>query len=167
MMPNDRDAPTPGVSPRSTSSPTPRRRGRRWGILAIAFALACGAAVWKFRPLNATERTLVGKCRSVGGGAYWIEFRPDRRFETTKVPFVHANDLGRHEWRRLESGIWGASHDVLTLHYTTADSNPSLAGRFTHLVKGLFRTRTESTPLEVEGRDKFYAFDEPFFRQAP
>ena len=147
----------------------PARKRRRWPwILLAAVVVVAGAMLgWRFRPLNATERTLVGRWSSVGGGRDWIEFRSDRSFETTKLPFVHANDLTpwQLEWRTRTSGTWTADGDVLTLKYAAADPALPLDSRFVKSVQGLLSRRQERTPLEMEGQDKFYAFDEPFFRR--
>ena len=58
-----------------------RRRRWPWVVLAAVLVLVGGPLAWRFRPLNATEKRLVGRWQStfVDGSIY--EFRPDRRWK--------------------------------------------------------------------------------------
>jgi len=56
------------------------RRRWPWAILAVVLLLVGGPIAWRFRPLNETERRLVGTWRSKYEAEY--TFRLDHSFET-------------------------------------------------------------------------------------
>lgn len=74
-----------------------RRRRWPWVVLAAVLLLALGPKAWQLRPLNATERQLVGKWGHDPDHVVW-DFHADR----------HAIGLGFR-------GTWSASSDVVTL----------------------------------------------------
>lgn len=110
-----------------------RRRRWPWGVFATILLLIVGAVGWAFRPLNATEKALIGRWRmtdaAVDGAA---ESRPDRRCQLRGFPagtwrtsgtrlFIRfplpLNDLAGRPWsqrvgRYLEALLSEASSEV-------------------------------------------------------
>lgn len=74
-----------------------KRRRWPWAVLAAVLFLVVGPIAWQFRPLNATERQLVGRWGHDPDHVIW-HFHADR----------HATGLGFR-------GTWSASPDTVTL----------------------------------------------------
>lgn len=79
------------------------RRRWPWVVLATAILLIGGRVAWRFRPLNATERALVGRWANTEAGP-GFECGADRRFFPTSA----------------EAGEWSAREGVLSIRHPVA-----------------------------------------------
>lgn len=72
------------------SEPPKKRRRWPWVILASVLLLIGAPIAWRLRPLNTTERTLLGRWKSLDGLSAF-QLSPDRRFswESVDQRFVH------------------------------------------------------------------------------
>ena len=84
---------------------TKRRRRWPWLVLAVGMLLVGGQLAWRFRPLNATEKLLVGKWGGTNPDVVVYHFHRDRRFTSLTT-----------------SGSWRASPGLLTLERDPFDS---------------------------------------------
>lgn len=106
--------------------PEPTTSNRRWRSAAkwlavIVVVLIAGAVAWSQRPLNRTERRLVGGWTQVRSkGPYdnldedILWFRGNRRFEVTR-PQERRLPTGAHVTTQVlvQEGAWGASSTLL------------------------------------------------------
>lgn len=84
-----------------------KRRRWPWLILAATLILVCGPTVWRLRPLNATERRLVGSWSPEHDSRLGVfTFRADRAFCWT-----HPNGFV------AAKGSWSASARSLVIDY--------------------------------------------------
>lgn len=93
------------------------RRRRQWLVAAMAMAVVALPALWQYRPLNSTERSLVG-IWSLGNDVQ-MTFTEQRRFvEPMFVTFSSESGDHRYPLPGLDSeGRWSASGGELTMQY--------------------------------------------------
>jgi len=84
-----------------------RRRRWPWWLLVTVLLLGSGWIAWRFRPLNATERTLVGRWESIDDGSLY-EFAASRRFQTTNPDSRVATMQGL--WSATDSSLSFRDH---------------------------------------------------------
>lgn len=115
-------------------SATVRSRRRWWCTTAIvALILASAVIAWIFRPLNTTERSLVGTWEIPDPERTWNEqiliLRRDRAFVLT-------------ERSGQQAGTWSAGGLRVELHYQPDD--PEMWDRFIARARDLWEGRTRS-----------------------
>jgi len=74
------------------SATAKRRRRWPWIVLAAVLLVVGGPIAWRFRPLNATERALVGRWKCVDDVSVF-ELSADRRFHWKSVDSDFINGL--------------------------------------------------------------------------
>jgi hypothetical protein len=84
----------------------PKRRRWLWLIVATAFALIGGSIVWRLRPLNATERRLLGSWSPTHTAQGPFTFCEDRTFY-----WSHPNGFV------ASRGTWSCSENSLELAF--------------------------------------------------
>lgn len=102
-----------------------KRRTWPWGLLAAALFIFIALAAWQYRPLNPTERQLVGTWQEIGSLESRLRYFPDRRFCSYAVYGKGEFDVGAlGSWSctdssliyRTEAGpVWSWSSPVWSL----------------------------------------------------
>jgi hypothetical protein len=130
-----------------------RRRRWPWVVLAAVLVLVGGTIAWQNRPLNATERELVGhwRCKS---RSLTCSFAANRRFQfddtdVNAIPF---------------EGRWSATDSSLVL-WLDIDPELPLPTRVHSFAARLFRPVT--TTVHWRGPDHSKAFGDEHFRVSP
>lgn len=118
----------------------PRRRWP-WRALAVVALVVGGLLAWRFRPLNGTERALVGKWKGDYGE---VTFRSNRRFEAGDEAFGEGPD---------ETGTWSATEDQLLIDLDVP--GPLTWGKLWQQARSFFR----SGPPDSGGRIEFLTPD--------
>lgn len=118
-------------------STTPKRRRWPWVILAGVLLLVGGPIVWQFRPLNATEKALVGVWRGGWPTVTELTFSPDRRYRRLIV-------RNQNQWP-LSRGAWHAADQQLSMKQTFQErpDPPAFLARLERYFRGPKRSRIE------------------------
>ena len=106
-----------------------KRRHWPWLVLAALLLVVAGPRLWRFRPLNATEKSLVGRWQSTRDGPIYT-FRADRSYECS---FIFDS------W-----GTWTAANGEISFQYPLSFPSPrgqSWLGRFKTFYSQLHPTR--------------------------
>jgi hypothetical protein len=116
---------------------------RRRHFVLLAVALLIGAPIaWRYRPLNETERKLVGTWSFLTSE---LTFNDDRTFDEN---FGEANFS-------LVDGTWSATSDQIKFRTKNLDlGGTGFRSMIANLSAGLgFLSTHESTPIEFDGPD--------------
>ena len=108
------------------------KKRRLWPYIAVALLLLFvgGPLAWLFRPLNATERKLVGTWLFVSDGTQRMQFRADRRL-------AYSNGQDPVE----DIATWTAAEDGLRLRIFADDVRIAKLGWYARLMASLERFR--------------------------
>ncbi len=120
-----------------TETGTKRRRWP-WAVLATALVIVGGPIAYRFRPLNAAERALVGRWTDNGGEfATIFQLNPDRTMVEDETV-----------------ASWSASGTALYL-YTPLEATEGMhwRARVSHYLSNFLSPRTE---IRWDGPDCFY-----------
>lgn len=83
-----------------------KRRRWPWAVLAVVISVFVSVAGWRYRPLNPTERQLVGTWHEVGSPESRFRYFPNRRFCLYSV-------YGKGEFDVGALGSWSCSDSSL------------------------------------------------------
>lgn len=122
-----------------------RRRRWPWVALAALVLLIVGPIAWRFRPLNADERALVGHWQGAGPATQVWEFDADRRWRIRSTETNSADTCGN----------WTATSTAIS--FTQDLSRIGLQNLPWHRrVLAQFRAKTPTpNPIEWRGSDCF------------
>ena len=125
-----------------------RRRHWRWVILAVVLLLVGGPIALRFRPLNATEKAIVGRWKS----SFFVgihEFHANRRF--------------RHSITDRR-GSWAAANGRISFWVDPSPELPVQAWprRLKSYVRSMLAPPTYA--IRFEGPDRFYSDSNEFAR---
>jgi len=131
------------------------KKPRRWPwiVLAAVLLLICGPIAWRTRPLNATERRLVGHWRCKDRDLM-LSLAANRRFQMAEIP-VNALPL---------EGRWTATASSLIIVPDAAPETPLLTRAYSlasHLLSPV------STSLRWHGPDQITVFADVHVRVPP
>ena len=133
-----------------------RRRRWPWVVLAVVVLLVAGPLAWKYRPLNATERKLVGVWAVASKPEQKIRFSPSRRIgnnmhsTTSLATGVETTEFGDFE----DFGSWAASSRGVRV-----DLDPELMPpqpwfeRVQFVFLHLFGIEDDGFPITFDGED--------------
>lgn len=133
-----------------------RRRRWPWVVLAMVVLLVAGPLAWKYRPLNATERKLVGVWALVSQPEQKIRFSPSRRIgnnmhsTTSLATGVETTEFGDFQ----DFGSWAASSRGVRV-----DLDPELMPpqpwfeRVQFVFLRLFGIEEDGFPITFDGED--------------
>lgn len=132
---------------------TKRRRRWPWILLAIGLLLVGGPFALQLRPLNPTERALVGT---------WSEPAHGIRYRLTADRQVEMSNLSQ-AW--TSTGQWSASGDSLSLSPGTSAHIVAKRPWYLNLPFSLLRPFARRTyPLRLDGRDRIWLGGVEFVR---
>lgn len=133
-----------------------RRRRWPWVVLAVLLLLVAGPLAWKYRPLNATERKLVGVWAVASKPEQKIRFSPSRRIgnnmhsTTSLATGVETTEFGDFQ----DFGTWAASSDGVRF-----DPDPEFmppqpwSERVQVVFLRLFGIEDDRLPIRFDGKD--------------
>lgn len=146
-----------------------RRRRWPWVVLAVLLLLVAGPLAWKYRPLNATERKLVGAWAPVS--------EPNNR-----VRFMATHRVGRNSRSRVllptggveddirhfeEFASWTANSNELRLTLDTEfTGSVSLPFRIQFMCYRLLGLTAETTPISFEDENRLVVGRQVYVRVA-
>ena len=111
-----------------------------------------GATVWLFRPLNPTERQLVGLWAR-HDHVLMLRFQGDKTLETLNwITFRDANGRTSSSWVTTPGGSWSASRDVLVTRSHRVRPIWTPRGLWTYLS---YQVHGQRNPIQFDGRDRF------------
>lgn len=146
---------------------TGKRRRWPWLLLAASLLLTGGSIEWRFRPLNSTERQLVGTWIHADGRDTRLQFSETRQFDGTAIR-VLTDPLNRtvYIFEPVEGVRWTASENRIQLRLAgDAGAGLPILTRlsipFRNLVLG---KNVVEMPLTIEGPDRIIVSDRLFVR---
>lgn len=134
-------------------NPVARKNRRwRWGLLAPALLVIAGPIAGRWRPLNATERTLVGTWSSGVPGTK-LQFSPDRRVDGEF--YLKANRLGEPFALFVNGGTWSVAGDSIRIHRPRSVLSGIRQSGFLSFLQSLATgSHLDVLTLRVEGPDQ-------------
>lgn len=150
---------------------TGKRRRWPWLLLAASLLLTGGSIAWRFRPLNSTERQLVGTWIHADGRETRLQFSETRQFDGMSIR-VLTDPLNRtvYIFEPVEGVRWTASESRIQLRLAGDAGAGAGAGLpiltrlsipFRNLVLG---KNVVEMPLTIEGPDRIIVSDRLFVR---
>ncbi len=119
------------------SGTIPKRRRWPWIILAAVLLFVGGPVAWQYRPLNATEKALVGVWRGGWPTITELTFSPDRRYRRLIV-------RNQDRWP-LSGGAWHAADQQISMKQTFQErpDPPAFLARLERYFRRPKRSRIE------------------------
>jgi len=134
------------------------KRPRRWWpyvVLVMGLGLLGAPLAWKCRPLNETERQLVGSWAGLTDRSDVMRFRSDRRFDMTAMLETAKPDGTTDVLHALvDGGTWTASSCEIHLRISQFAEDASWHERLSGMVDALWGSGRESASLQVETSDQ-------------
>jgi len=141
-----------------------RRRRWPWVVLAVVLLLVGGPIAWRFRPLNATERKLVGIWASASSPVQKMRFTAARGFGNN-LQNTASLDSGKEcpSSHFTDFGTWTADSTEVTLDVQPIQPGP-LDERVLIWFMRAFGFARAKIPITFEDADHLSFDDEPFVR---
>ena len=114
-----------------------RRRRWSWGIPAVCLILVLGRVAWSFRPLNATEQSVLGHwALELEDFVRELTLKADRHYVERITVYTASGGFRRSS----STGTWTASASVLSL-FPESSSHPPIQMDFQLDDRGWLRCR--------------------------